>query len=82
MDEALQLLKERNLIWHRHNATLIPCVSIDRPYCLRSGERVPVRLVPKTKRFADFCTIKFQDQLKSCALLFFLCYVVLLIIFT
>ena len=42
---------------------LIPCVSIDRPYCLRSGERVPVRLVPKTKRFADFCTIKFQDQL-------------------
>ena len=42
---------------------LIPCVSIVRPYCLRSGERVPVRLVPKTKRFADFCTIKFQDQL-------------------
>ena len=42
---------------------LIPCVSIDRPYCLRSGERVPLRLVPKTKRFADFCTIKFQDQL-------------------
>ena len=42
---------------------LIPCVSIDRPYCLRSGERVPMRLVPKTKRFADFCTIKFQDQL-------------------
>ena len=38
---------------------LIPCVSIDRPYCLRSG----VRLVPKTKRFADFCTVKFQDQL-------------------
>ena len=25
---------------------LIPCVSIDRPYCLRSGERVPVRFVP------------------------------------
>ena len=22
---------------------LIPCVSIDRPYCLRSGERVPVQ---------------------------------------
>ena len=42
---------------------LIPCVSIDRPYCLRSGESVLVRLVPKTKRFADFCTIKFQDQL-------------------
>ena len=42
---------------------LIPCVSIDRPYCLHSGERVPVRLVSKTKRFADFCTIKFQDQL-------------------
>ena len=42
---------------------LIPCVSIDRLYCFRSGERVPVRLVPKTKRFADFCTIKFQDQL-------------------
>ena len=42
---------------------LIPCVSIDRPYCLRTGERVPVRLVPKAKRFADFCTIKFQDQL-------------------
>ena len=42
---------------------LIPCVSIDRPYCLRSGERVPVRFVPKTKRFADFCTIKYQDQL-------------------
>ena len=33
---------------------LIPCVSIDRPYCLRSGERVPVRFVPKTKPFADF----------------------------
>ena len=30
---------------------LIPCGSIDRPYCLRSGERVPVRFVPKTKRF-------------------------------
>ena len=42
---------------------LIPRVSIDRPYCLRSGERVPVRFVPKTKRFADFCTIKYQDQL-------------------
>ena len=42
---------------------LIPCVSIDRPYCLRSGERVLVRLVPKTKQFADFCTVKFQDQL-------------------
>ena len=41
---------------------LIPCVSIDRPYCLRSGERVPVRLVPKTKRFADFCTIKFRSR--------------------
>ena len=37
---------------------LIPCVAIDRP-----GERVPVRFVPKTKRFADFCTIKYQDQL-------------------
>ena len=42
---------------------LIPCVSIDRPYCLCSGERVPVRFVPKTKRLADFCTIKYQDQL-------------------
>ena len=42
---------------------LIPCVSIDRPYCLRSRERVPVRFVPKTKRFADFCTIEYQDQL-------------------
>ena len=42
---------------------LIPRVSIDKPYCLRSGERVPVRFVPKTKRFADFCTIKYQDQL-------------------
>ena len=42
---------------------LISCVSIDRPNCLHSGERVPLRLVPKTKRFADFCTIKFQDQL-------------------
>ena len=42
---------------------LIPCVSIDRPYCLRSGERVPERFEPKTKRFADFCTIKYQDQL-------------------
>ena len=42
---------------------LIPCVSINRPYCLRSGERVPVHFVPTTKRFADFCTIKYQDQL-------------------
>ena len=42
---------------------LIPFVSIDRPYCLRSGERVPVRFVPKTKRFADFCNIKYQYQL-------------------
>ena len=42
---------------------LIPCVSIDRPYCLRSGERAPVRFFPTTKRFADFCTIKYQDQL-------------------
>ena len=41
----------------------ISLVSIDRPYCLRSGERVPVRFVPKTKQFADFCTIKYQDQL-------------------
>ena len=63
MDEALQLLKERNLIQHRQNATLIPCVSIDRPYRLRSGRHVPVHLVPKTKQFADFSTVKFQDQL-------------------
>ena len=42
---------------------LIPCVSIDRPYCLRSGECVLVRFVPKTNWFADFCTIKYQDQL-------------------
>ena len=42
---------------------LIPCVSIDRPYCPRSGKRVPVRFVPKTKRFADFCTTKYQGQL-------------------
>ena len=42
---------------------LIPCVSIDRPHRLRSDERVPVRFVPKTKRFADFCTFKYQDQL-------------------
>ena len=46
---------------------LFPCVSIDRPCCLefRSGERVPVRFVPKTiaKRFTDFCTIKYHDQL-------------------
>ena len=26
-------------------------------------ERVPVRLVTKTKRFADFCTVKFRDQM-------------------
>ena len=38
---------------------LILCWSNDRPYCLRSGERVPVRLIPETERFADFCTIKF-----------------------
>ena len=42
---------------------LILCWSNDRPYCLRSGERVPVRLIPKTEGFADFCTIKFQDLL-------------------
>ena len=42
---------------------LIPRVSIDRPYCLRSGKRVPVHFVLKSKRFADFCTIKYQDQL-------------------
>ena len=42
---------------------LIPCVSIDRPYRLRSGKRVPLCFVPKTKRFADFCTIKYYDQL-------------------
>ena len=41
--------------------SLIPCVSIDRPYCLRS--RRTCSGAPKTKRFADFCTIKFQDQL-------------------
>ena len=27
-----------------------------------NGERAPVRFVPKTKRFADFCK-KYQDQL-------------------
>ena len=37
----------------------ILCWSIDRPYCLRSGERVPVRLIPETEQFADFCIIKF-----------------------
>ena len=42
---------------------LIPCASIDRRYCLRSGERAPVRFVANTKRFADFYTIKYQDQL-------------------
>ena len=45
--------------------TLIPCGSIDRPYCLRSGERVLVRFIPNTKRFADFCTIKRECPLKS-----------------
>ena len=35
---------------------LIPCVSIDRPYCLRSGERVPVRLLacPQDKAVRRF----------------------------
>ena len=30
--------------------SLIPCVSIDRPYCLRSDERFLVRVVLKKKR--------------------------------
>ena len=42
---------------------LIPCVSIDRPNCLCSGKRVLERFVPKTKRFVDFCTIRYQDPL-------------------
>ena len=42
---------------------LIPCVSIDRPYCLGSGECAPVRFVPKTNGFADFSTIKYENQL-------------------
>ena len=42
---------------------LIPCVSIDRPYCFRLSERVRVPFVLKTKRLSDFCTIKYQDPL-------------------
>ena len=59
----------------------IPCVSTDRPYCLRSGARVPVCFVPKRKGFAHFYTIKYQDQLQTFSLSFFLCYLVLFIVF-
>ncbi|XP_068674542.1 uncharacterized protein [Montipora foliosa] len=62
-DEACTNFIKRDCLSSPVLKPLIPCVSIDRPYCLRSGERVPVRFVPKTKRFADFCTIKYQDQL-------------------
>ncbi|XP_068749040.1 uncharacterized protein [Montipora capricornis] len=63
MEEACTNFIKRDCLPSPVLKPLIPCVSIDRPYCLRSGERVPVRFVPKTKRFADFCTIKYQDQL-------------------
>ena len=42
---------------------LIPSGSIDRPYCLRLGKHAQVRFVSKTEWFADFCTIKYHDQL-------------------
>ena len=35
--------------------------TIKGPYGLRSGRSIPVRRVPNTERFADFCNIKFQD---------------------
>ena len=54
---------------------LIQCVSIDRPYCFRSGEHVPVRQDKAVR------TIKFQDQCNPVLCNFF-CYVMLLIVFT
>ena len=62
-EEACKNFIKRDCLSSSVLKQLIPCGSIDRPYCLRSGERVPVRFVPKTKQFADFCTNKYQDQL-------------------
>ena len=62
-EEACKNFIKRDCLSSSVLKPLIPCGSIDRPYCLRSGERVPVRFVPRTKRFADFCAIKYQDQL-------------------
>ena len=62
-EEACKNFIKRDCLSSSVLKPLILCGSIDRPYCLRSGKRVLVRFVPKTKRFADFCTIKYQDQL-------------------
>ena len=64
-DDALIQPDITTLSQRREEACInfIPCVSINMPNYLRSGERVPVRFVLKTKRIADFCTIKSQDPL-------------------
>ena len=59
-EEACTNFIKRDILSSPVLEPLIPYVSIDSPYCLRSSERVPVRFVPKTKRFADYCTIKYQ----------------------
>ena len=40
--------------------TLVPHASIKTPYGLGFGRSISVHRALKTKRFADFCTIKFQ----------------------
>ena len=41
-------------------SALVPYASIKRPCGLRSGRCIPVRQVPNTKPFVDFCTINFK----------------------
>ena len=35
---------------------------INRPYNLRSGSTIAAQITPRTKRFTDFVTIRYQDS--------------------
>ena len=56
-EEACTIFIKRDCLSSPLLRPLIPCVSIDRPYYLRSGERAPVRFVPKMKNGVYFIVI-------------------------
>ena len=41
---------------------LVPRVAFTRPYALRTGETVSVPASPRSNRFGNFCTIKYQNH--------------------
>ena len=41
---------------------LVPCVALTRPYDPRTGETVSVPASPRSNRFRNYCTIKYQNH--------------------